>query len=398
MKSRDDKPKNPPNVYERDGGWTLDFFFRGERYTERLGPVSRTVARERAGNRRTAVAEGKLLVNGKRWTGTEWIAETEAARVKDLLFEEALERYLEFYQANRAASSYQKYALQSSKPLKKSFSGKTLSEISVFNIEAYKLDRLRKPDDEHPDRKPVSEVTVNRELTVLKHLYNLCIKWKFAKVNPMREVEMFKEDNGRTRYLDQEQAENLLSACGQDLRVVVLAAMHTGFRQSELHSLRFFNIDMLNRSVSVSSCYSKNGDPRTVPLTETLAEAFRKMIESRNPRPEDFVFTRNGKQWKDWRGAFNGAVARAGITDFTFHDLRHTYGSHLGMNSTNPKAMMQLMGHKTPSMNMRYTHLSVEYNRAAVQKLPQFGAGIMDSQSQRISQRPEKKKVVAFGK
>src|SRR5882672_2824081 len=169
MKPKVDKPKNPPHVYERDGGWTLDFFFRGERYTERLGPISRSVARERAGNRRTAVAEGKLLVNGKRWTGTEWIAETEAARIKDLPFPEALEQYLHWYKANRAPSSYRKYALQSSKALKKAFSGKRLSQISAFNIEAYKLDRLRAPDEENPDRKPVCGVTINRELTVLKH-------------------------------------------------------------------------------------------------------------------------------------------------------------------------------------------------------------------------------------
>ena len=53
--------------------------------------------------------------------------------------------------------------------------------------------------------------------------------------------------------------------------------------------------------------------------------------------------------------------------------LRHTFGSHLGMANTNQKAMMELLGHKAPKMTMRYTHLSMDYKRQAVENLPKFG-------------------------
>ena len=74
----------------------------------------------------------------------------------------------------------------------------------------------------------------------------------------------------------------------------------------------------------------------------------------------------------------------AGIRDFVFHDLRHCFGSYLGMNNTNPKAMMELMGHRDAKMTMRYTHLSVEYKRQVVAKLPSFG-DISESESPQIS-------------
>src|SRR5207244_1124188 len=108
------------------------------------------------------------------------------------------------------------------------------------------------------------EGTINRHLTLLKHLFNQCIEWKFAKVNPMDKVHTFRENNGRTRYLTEDEAQGLLAACNADLRVVVLAAMHTGFRKSELRSLRWTNIDLANGSATVESCYSKNGETRTV--------------------------------------------------------------------------------------------------------------------------------------
>ena len=82
---------------------------------------------------------------------------------------------------------------------------------------------------------------------------------------------------------------------------------------------------------------------------------------------------RYGKPWKSWRTAFKNAVERAGLKNCTFHTLRHTFGSHLGMANTNHKAMMELMGHKGPKMTMRYTHLSMDYKRQAMENLPKLG-------------------------
>ena len=134
-----------------------------------------------------------------------------------------------------------------------------------------------------------------------------------------------------------------------------------------------------------------------VPLHPDLAKALKELYDDRIPAPTDPVLVnRYNKPWRSWRTAFENARERVGISDFHFQDLRHCYGSWLAKNGTDIKARMDLMRHKTPSMTMRYSHLSVEYKRSAVAKLPSFsGLGIELHQS---SQQSEEEKVVAFTK
>ena len=150
--------------------------------------------------------------------------------------------------------------------------------------------------------------------------------------------------------------------------------------------------------MTVLSLYSKNDDTGTVPLTPDLEAALRKVYDEREPDSTDAVFlNQHGKPWKVWEGVFKKALKSAGIDDFVFHDLRHCFGSYLGMNNTNPKAMMKLMGHRDPKMTMRYTHLSVEYKRQAVSKLPSFG-GVLESGSPQISPSATMLKAGNFSK
>lgn len=278
------------------------------------------------------------------------------------------------------------------------FSGKQLSQISTFLIETHKLNRKREPDEEYPDRKPVSDTTINHDLTFLRHMFNKLIEWKkFEKDNPMNNVEFFELDNGRTRYLSAKEAAKLLAACGPDLRLLVLAAMHTGFRKSELQSLRWYAVDLVRGSATVESRYAKNGEARTVPLSPDLRAALKKLHEERKPQADDIVFTYEGRPWIVWRKSFNTALKRAGISDFRWHDLRHCFGSWLAMNGVPDKGRMELMGHKTAEMTARYTHLSVEYKRQAVAGLPQFGM-VLESESQQISQQADSENVVAFAR
>jgi integrase len=280
--------------------------------------------------------------------------------------------------------SYERHVHSGTK-LKAFFGKNHLSSISAFMIEKYKRERKEAK---------AADATINRELALLKNLFNLCIKWGFAKKNPVSEVKLYREDNGRTRYLTQEEAQMLLATCNTDFRVVVLTAIHTGFRKSEIMSLRWSSVNMGNRSITVESCYAKNGETRTVPMTEDLFEALSILKTGRDRDTEDLVFiSRYGKPWKDWRTAFCNAVERAGLKDFRFHDLRHCYGSWLAMSGVTSKAQMELMGHKDPKMTMRYTHLSMDYKREFVAKLPKLGV-----ESPQISPSTPNRKVVGFPK
>jgi site-specific recombinase XerD len=77
----------------------------------------------------------------------------------------------------------------------------------------------------------------------------------------------------------------------------------------------------------------------------------------------------DGERYKSVKKAFNNAVRRAGIKDFHFHDLRHTFPSNLVMAGVDIKTVQELMGHKTIAMTLRYSHLSLSHKQSAVDKL-----------------------------
>jgi integrase len=431
MKQEDDEIKrkrkddpNPKNLYPRGDSWILDFYIRGRRYTEILGSVSRSRAKEIRDQRRTKIAEGELAVDGMVWKNRLWVREVQEVPFEDPLFPDAMQKFLDWYKTENADYTYKKYASPSAKNLKAFFDEYRLSQITLMLIEKYKRDRKTGctcaggPKRENPSEKRCavcihfckskSDVTVNRELMILRHMINKMIDFKMAKFNPFRtvtkledgtyrveRVKLFKE-LGRERYLSEEDAERLLAECNEDLRLVVMTAMYTGFRDKELKSLAWINLDLILGSATVINAYSKNGETGTVPLPDDLIRALRKLKEERKPKPHDLVFTHDGKVWKSWREAFDGAVKRAGIENFHFHDCRHCYGSWLAKVGVAFENRQKLMRHRDPKMTMRYTHLDAESRREAVNKLPSFN--IQDSESQRISQQPEFEKVVAFGK
>ena len=210
---------------------------------------------------------------------------------------------------------------------------------------------------------------------------------------------MFAEGAGRTRHLTQKEADRLLTACNPDFRVVVLVALHTGFRKSELQSLKWLNVDLINRSITVESCYSKNGRARAVPMTKDVFKVLKQLQSERDRSPEDFVLiNRYGKPWSSWRTAFVNAVERAGLKDFRFHDLRHCYGSWLAMNGTTDTARMELMGHLTHKMTVRYSHLSMDHKRQEVARLPSFDITESRMESPQISPLAKVAKVAGFTK
>ena len=401
------KNKFPPNLYRVGDSWMLDFVFRGQRYRENIGPVSRTVAKEEVGKRKSAVAEGRLSVNGKKWTDGRWVESEPEVRFYDPNFKEALGQYLEWHKANHTNSGTHVSATYAAKPLREFFGEYSLSQVSPFLVEKYKIERQKVCECTRPIKESSSRcgrcnqrfnllkpATIDHELTLLKHLFRLRVELRLSASNPIEKIKLFKVENARDRYLSQEEAGRLLLECNPDFRVVVLTAMLTGCRSSELKSLRWSSVDAVNRTITVRRSYSKNKQTKTVPMTDDVFAAFEEMRRQRDRGPEDLVFiNRYGKPWKSWRTAFENARKRAGIADFHFHDLRHCFGSWLEMTGTTGKTQMELMGHKDPKMTMRYTHLSMDHKRHAVEKLPRFGA-----ESPQISPSGQTGKVVAIAK
>src|SRR5262249_10959653 len=141
--------------------------------------------------------------------------------------DEFAQEYFAYYQANRRPRSVERHET-SYRALQPTFGHGRLSDITPLAIERYKCQRKEAG---------VSEATINRELAFLKNLFTKAVEWGKATENPVKRVRLYREHNARTRYLTEDEEARLLACCGSQLKPLVITALHTGFRASELRSL-----------------------------------------------------------------------------------------------------------------------------------------------------------------
>jgi integrase len=137
-------------------------------------------------------------------------------------------------------------------------------------------------------------------------------------------------------------------------------------RKGEILNLRWDQVDLKHGFILLE--VTKNGERREIPINETL----RQNLETQ-PRhiKSSYVFWYGevGRPYGEVTKSFNSAVRRAGIKDFTFHDLRHTFASHLVMAGVDLTTVKELLGHKTLTMTLRYAHLAPGHKAKAVELL-----------------------------
>jgi hypothetical protein len=155
-------------------------------------------------------------------------------------------------------------------------------------------------------------------------------------------------------------------------------ALQTGMRCKEQYSrIDWSCVDLVRKDIRVPQ--SKNGKGRHIPLSDAARVAFerlrqRKFGEGAVPiRAEGPIFTgRDGERLLGAKHWFLRAVKKAGLTDFTWHDLRHSFASRLVMADVDIRTVADLLGHRTLTMTMRYTHLAPEHKQVAVERLSRY--------------------------
>jgi integrase len=192
------------------------------------------------------------------------------------------EEYLGYARANKAPMSVRR-DLISLVPLTTAFPT-YVSEITTKAIEEYKARRVE----------TVKPATVNKELALLKHMFTKAIEWGYVKQNSIKSVKLLKEPPGRLRYLTPEELTRLLDACAPHLKPIVLMAVHTGMRRREILSLRWADVDLRKRTITLTK--TKNNERRVIPINAQLADVLRSVprhVESpfvfcdRDGRPYD---------------------------------------------------------------------------------------------------------------
>jgi len=326
-------------IYPRGRVWYLDYSLGGRRVRRRVG-TSKKMAE-------LALKEVELRIVKAQHLG---IVEPEK-----LLFEKLCEKYMDFAKANKAVKSYERDRFSVTR-LSKTFAGQLIVEIKAEDLERYKTMR----------REEVAPATVNRELSLIKHMFNKALQWGYLPENQLRSVMKLREPSGRTRYLDEAEIDLLLRCCAEHIKPIVLMALNTGMRKGEILRLTWAHVDMVNGLITVWA--SKNNESRQVPINSTLYDIL--LTLKSNSRADCPVFLgTGGGPVRNLDHAFEGARKRAGLKDFRFHDLRHTFASHLAMKGVDIRTLAQLLGHKTITMTMRYSHLSNRVLREAVNKI-----------------------------
>jgi integrase len=185
-------------------------------------------------------------------------------------------------------------------------------------------------------------------------------------LSKVRKVKPLKNVNKRLRYLSKEECFLLINACAKHLKPIVLTALLTGMRKSEILNLTWQQVDLKHGYILLDK--TKNNDRREIPISKEL----KKLLFSipRDPEiPYVFYNPKTKKPYTNIQKTFKNACKKAGIKDFHFHDLRHTFASHLVMNNTGLAVVKELLGHKDIKMTMRYSHLSPEYKVRAISNL-----------------------------
>ena len=222
------------------------------------------------------------------------------------------------------------------------------------------------------------------QTTVIRYLASLSVCLTYAnrdlgwlESNPVKLVSKPKPSRGRVRFLSDEEREALLKECklssSQALYPVVVIALATGARLSEITELRWKDIDLKEKVLRFE--HTKNGERRAVPLARPALKVVQELQKVRRI-DTDLVFPRaDGKQPVDLRKTFARCSQRAGLKDFHFHDLRHTAASYLAMSGASLLEIADTLGHKTLAMVKRYSHLTTQHTAGVLERMneKQFG-------------------------
>lgn len=268
-----------------------------------------------------------------------------------ILFEVLAKDYIEYAEANKKSWKRDVASLKNLNPF---FKGIRISKITPRSIEEYKIMRVEQ----------VKPSTTNRELSLLKYMFTLAIKWKMVDENPVKEVKLFQERRINWLILDREAANKLISCAASHLKPIIIIALNTAMRKSEVLSLQWHDIDFKMHFIFVRE--TKSGKGRKVPMNQTV-EASLKTLE----RGNKYVFHNpdTKEHIKDIKRAFKTALKKAGILDFRFHDLRHTAATSMVNAGVDIVTVKEILGHSSIEMTMRYAHPTPENRRRAVDVL-----------------------------
>ncbi len=244
-----------------------------------------------------------------------------------------------------------------------------LARVKRIHIDEYVAQR---------QREGTAPAGINKERARLHHFFAKCIEWEELSRNPCSGVKKLTEPDGVVAYLDGDERVRLLEACSVrsgTLHDIVVFAMLTGARLSEILNLRWENVDLRRRIITLRKTKSKK--TRHIPVNPDLLGLLRRLEPAAdstaplfppvwNGRRVSTAFRRVASGWKRRNGTWVPGVKPG----FRFHDLRHDFASWLTMGGVHIRGVQTLLGHADLRMTERYSHMADRVLAAAVEVLP----------------------------
>ena len=284
----------------------------------------------------------------------------EVKEIKTYTFYELSEKYLSWCEGRQKGYTRKKYVIPK---LKLFFGDKPLSEFFYSIVESYQDNMIKRG---------YAAAYINKHFAILKHMFTKALDWEMITeemLKKVRKVKMLKGETKRLRYLSKEEAERLVFNCEPYVKPIVICALNTGMRKSEIFGLTWNRVDLTNRIILLDK--TKNGERREIPINDTLLQALSGILRRLDC---NYVFYNPNtlKPFDNIKRSFASALRKSHILDFHFHDLRHTFASWLVMAGVDLITVKELLGHKDIKMTLRYSHLSQAHVRQAISVLDEM--------------------------
>ena len=334
------------SLFKRGDVWWGYFYKDGIRHQFSTGTANKRHAE-------TIEAKQKEEINKQRFQ----IVETD----RQMKFGELADRFVE-------SGSVRKHHLFHLKFLRPCF-----SDIQVLRLTKSLAEEFRSA--RKALNPAIKEATINRDLSVLRHILYWAVDEQLLAHNPLARMKMARERRTRRQVLSIAEEQMLLAHARNHLRTMVIAALDTGMRRGEITSQRWEDIDFSRKLVSVTRSKTPEGESREIPLTERL---YKLLLENRKDR--GLIVDYKGQPIRTVKCTWATALRRAKLRPVRFHDLRHTFNTRLMEAGVLQEIRMALMGHSAGSkVHAIYTHIELPAKRKAIGKLEEW---VQDQQQQ----------------
>ena len=278
-----------------------------------------------------------------------------AQRQREVMFFEICEDFQAYGQAHKRSWDRDNDSI---KHLKDFFGNCIAIDIRPAQIEDYITHRKKSKTNRGNSPAPA---TINRELACLRTIFNRAIRNGKLEKNPAKFIKLLKENNKRDKVLTKEEFQKLLEASPEHLKPILITAYETGMRAGEIFNLTWEQVDMKNGFIILRPEQTKTNEGRKIPISPTLHKTLTQIKQK-----SGIVFQYNGQSIQSVKRSFQKACEKAGIENFRFHDLRHTFVTNMRRAGKQDRVIMAITGHKTLSMLTRYDTVDEEDLKSAV--------------------------------